>query len=413
MQLKAAQRDAEALQNPYTSLAQERDHGWNTATMDPRSLPIRLIAATLIALVVLATGCGSNSDANDVADSTATATAEVAQPSTEPTSEPTVASVATVEAAELEETEAAPEVAAEADTEGPVDITNVVLTNTDANCGTYVGEYASMITDQSTGTDFVGSLVITSDGGGCTFVANSIPSHDVGEGSRFATNVGEVDLNVSITSEPQIATSPTALGMGASVLMLNGIKWEAYPAACFGVGPEQDGREAIGCGADQLENPWRYNIGSPLNNFGFDVWFAHVQPNGLYHYHSTPLALYDIDCDGSASSPVVGFAADGFPVYGPCFTDDTGTIRPAASSYQVKSGERTDVDGYTTPYVTGNVTSSEYTGQFIGDHEYVEGSGDLDKCNGMLVDGQYGYYITGTYPYVLPCYTGTPSTNFR
>ena len=201
--------------------------------------------------------------------------------------------------------------------------------------------------------------------------------------------------------------------MEASVIMLNGVKWEAYPAACFGVGNEPEGLEAIGCGPDQIENPWRYNIGSPLNNFGFDNYFAHVQPGGLYHYHSTPTALYSMDCEGTAESPVIGYAADGFPVYGPCFTDDNGTIWAAESSYVIKSSVREDVDGYTTPYVTGNVISEEYDGQFIGDHAYVAGDGDLDECNGMSVDGQYGYYITGEYPYVLPCYSSTPSTNFN
>ena len=44
---------------------------------------------------------------------------------------------------------------------------------------------------------------------------------------------------------------------------------------------------------------------------------------------------------------------------------------------------------------TGNVASDDYDGQFIGDHEYVEGAGDLDECNGPTADGQYGYYVTG------------------
>jgi hypothetical protein len=107
--------------------------------------------------------------------------------------------------------------------------------------------------------------------------------------------------------------------------------------------------------------------------------------------------LYNIECEGTATSPVVGFAADGFPVHGPCFEDGDGVIRAAESNYALKTGVRQDVDDYTTPYVTGNVVSDEYDGQFIGDHEYIEGAGDLDECNGMIVNGQYGYYITGGY----------------
>ena len=40
-------------------------------------------------------------------------------------------------------------------------------------------------------------------------------------------------------------------------------------------------------------------------------------------------------------------------------------------------------------------------------HTYVEGSGDLDECNGLTDDaGNYAYYTTDTFPYVLGCYTG-------
>lgn len=344
---------------------------------------------TVFLLAIVAVGCGSSG--TDSATDTGTA--------------PTTDAVTDTVVADAEETDAPPEA-------GSTDLTDQVLTSTDANCGAYVGSYSSMITDVSTGTEFEGSFVITSADGTCVFTSNQIPNHDAGEGSRFATDIAEVELNVSITAEPERAADATALGMGASVVMLNGVKWEAYPAACFGVGNEPDGREAIGCGPENIDNPWRYNIGSPLNDFGFDDYFAHVQPNGLYHYHSTPTVLYDIECDGSEASPVVGFAADGFPVYGPCFEDADGTIRAAQTGYELKTGERQDVDGFTTPYVTGNVESSEYSGQFIGDYEWT-GAGDLDVCNGMSIDGQYGYYITGEYPYVLACYSGTASNDFR
>ncbi len=295
---------------------------------------------------------------------------------------------------------------------GVVDITDQVLVSTDANCAAYVGSYSSMITDVSTGTEFDGSFTVSESGDTCTFVSNQIPNHDAGEGSRFATDIAEVNLAVEVTTNPVVADGTTALDMGASVIMLNGVKWEAYPAACFGVGNEPEGQEAIGCGPDEIENPWRYNIGSPLNNFGFDDYLAHVQPGGLYHYHSTPSVLYDIECEGTAVSPVIGFAADGFPLYGPCFEDADGSIRAAETGYTIKDGVREDVDGYTTPSVVGNVTSDEYDGQFIGDHEWTD-AGDLDGCNGMTVDGQYGYYVTGAYPYVLACYAGTVSNNFR
>ena len=41
-----------------------------------------------------------------------------------------------------------------------------------------------------------------------------------------------------------------------------------------------------------------------------------------------------------------------------------------------------------------------------------KGTGDLDACNGMTVDGQYGYYVTDTYPWILACLRGTPDPSF-
>ena len=70
--------------------------------------------------------------------------------------------------------------------------------------------------------------------------------------------------------------------------------------------------------------------------------------------------------------------------------------------------------GYQTPTAgNGGIASSNYDGQFRGDWEYVENTGDLDECNGMIVDGQYGYYVTDSFPWVLACYSGTPDQSFR
>ena len=294
----------------------------------------------------------------------------------------------------------------------PVDITNVELMSTDANCVSYVGAYTSMVTDVQTGNEFQGELTISADTNTCTLVSNQIPNHDIGIGATFADEVGEVASTWVIPTVPHVNDEPTALGFTVHAVMLNGVIWEAYPAACYGEGPPNLGREAIGCGGDQLDNPWRYNVGSALNVFQLDDYSAHVQPGGLYHYHSTPEALHTLECTGIAESPVIGFARDGFPIYGPCFTDADDEIRAAQSSFELKVGVRQDVDGFETPTVVGNVSSEEYNGQFIGDFVYREGAGDLDECNGMVVDGQYGYYITDQYPYVLSCYSGTPSTTF-
>src|SRR5262249_38167548 len=94
-------------------------------------------------------------------------------------------------------------------------------------------------------------------------------------------------------------------------------------------------------------------------------------------------------------------ASDGFPIYGPYFEDGTG-VREATSGYTLREGAR--------PTGTGN-PGGNYDGTFIDDYEYT-GAGDLDECNGMTIDGQYGYYVTRPYPWVLHCVRGTPDPSF-
>lgn len=40
-------------------------------------------------------------------------------------------------------------------------------------------------------------------------------------------------------------------------------------------------------------------------------------------------------------------------------------------------------------------------------HSYVEGVGSLDQCNGRTdADGNYAYYTTDNFPYILGCFQG-------
>ena len=127
------------------------------------------------------------------------------------------------------------------------------------------------------------------------------------------------------------------------------------------------------------------------------------------------MAMFETDCGAASTpSPVIGFAADGFPVFGSCINDG-GSVRAARSSYVLRNdgGPRQHVSGYQTPARgAGSIASSNYDGQFLGDYEYSPVAGDLDECNGMAIEGQYGYYITDSYPWVLGCFKGIPDGTF-
>jgi hypothetical protein len=117
---------------------------------------------------------------------------------------------------------------------------------------------------------------------------------------------------------------------------------------------------------------------------------------GEYHHHFDPTGLRaQLGDDGTSHSPILGFAYDGFPIYGPySFANDDGTgpIVRMESSYQLKLGR---------PPGPGSPPENDFPlGSFIQDWEYVDGLGDLDEHNGREAvtpeypDGTYAYYVT-------------------
>jgi hypothetical protein len=110
---------------------------------------------------------------------------------------------------------------------------------------------------------------------------------------------------------------------------------------------------------------------------------SHNGPTGFHiHLFGTSDAT---DCiftpDEVAAEPqLLGFALDGYPIY-------TG------NEQYTSSWELTDDSLFATDTWAA--------------HSYVEGAGDLDECNGLVdEDGNYAYYTTDTFPYVLGCYHG-------
>lgn len=296
-----------------------------------------------------------------------------------------------------------------------IDITNANFTKRDASCVAYEGYYNASVLDVQNSRSFIGEVSVLPSSSSCTLEANTIPNHDFNDTGRFATDATEISTSFNIPAAPSFADQPTALSLGtAEAILLNGITLDILAAACYGIGNEPLGQEKIGCGSQYDDHPWRYDPMSPLNNFGTDSHNAHTQPTGKYHYHGNPMAMFEQNCDNdSQASPVIGFAADGYPIYGTCVADGNN-YREVRPSYRLKSGQRQDVSPYETPVAgTGDIVSNNYDGQFRGDYEYVEGLGDLDECNGMTINGQYGYYISNSYPWLVNCFRGDVDPSFQ
>lgn len=273
---------------------------------------------------------------------------------------------------------------------GATDITDAIFTSRSGDCASYAGSYVANVTDVQRSMAFEAHVDVAVDTSVCHLTSNAIPNHDFDDASaHFATPTSAIEKTFDIPRSPSFAAASTPLALTSyDAIMLDGVVVDLLAAGCFGVG---DGR--IGC--MDLATPWRYDPMSPLADFGTDAHNAHTQPDGRYHYHGDPLAMYG---DGATVSPVIGFAADGFPVYGPYFDDGT-QIRAAMSGYTLRTGTRPSGPGGT------------YDGTYVDDYEYT-GAGDLDECNGMTVDGQYGYYVTAGYPWVIGCLRGTPNASF-
>lgn len=157
----------------------------------------------------------------------------------------------------------------------------------------------------------------------------------------------------------------------------------------------------------------------PAEMAGFDCSKGHPAM-GNYHHHQNPSAfnldlnvvsticnLYDADglyaIDDTQHSPLIGFAYDGFPIYGAyayANTDGTGGIVRIKSSYQLK-----------TTRGTGNVPSETTwpLGTFREDYEYVDHSSQsdyLDEHNGR-------FCVTPEYPNGIYCYFATVDSNWN
>ena len=107
------------------------------------------------------------------------------------------------------------------------------------------------------------------------------------------------EYRVALNAQFAAENTPLSLTYDDAIL-LNGVTVDLLAAGCFGVG---DGR--VGCNDDN--QPWRFDPLFAANGFQVDQHNAHSQPDGSYHYHGDPNALFDHS--GTVVSPVIGFAA--------------------------------------------------------------------------------------------------------
>lgn len=163
---------------------------------------------------------------------------------------------------------------------------------------------------------------------------------------------------------------------------------------------------------------------------GFDCAKAHPAM-GNYHHHQNPSAfsldlkvisnvcnLYAADglyaIDSTKHSPLIGFAYDGFPIYGAYAyknTDGTGGIVRMKSSYSLRNiTTRTTYSGGTNVTAGPDVSTTYPLGLFREDYQYNTTNTTtpdyLDEHNGR-------FCVTPEYPNGIYCYFATVDENWN
>lgn len=143
------------------------------------------------------------------------------------------------------------------------------------------------------------------------------------------------------------------------------------------------GPVAVAVNGIPIYGPTEGTGGDVLAMANFVECGGHNGPGG-YHYHTFSVVGSDeclfTEADLLQGPQLFGYAFDGYPIY---------------------SGNNL----YTSSWFLND--ASLFATDTFAAHAYAEGSGDLDQCNGRTdEDGNYAYYTTDTFPYVLGCYRG-------
>ncbi len=245
--------------------------------------------------------------------------------------------------------------------------------------------------------------------GNITISTNGLPNHDFhsGPGSHASQQDSAWVIPLEPTNDSMCNPSVSSDGCtmapdrGAIAFAVNGV-------AIYGPEDGPGGDAVAGHEGAYEEDRQEIWLGLCLGHSG---------PGGEYHYHADSNCIhwhpegeqtwlnYSIESSRTVTehSPIIGFALDGYSIYGFVGWDEDEEVSEMTSSYRLKDGE------------TG------YNG--IDDYEYVAELGDLDSCNGHYAatpdwpEGIYHYHSTWEngeggigFPYFINCYRGELSS---
>jgi hypothetical protein len=236
-----------------------------------------------------------------------------------------------------------------------------------------------------------------------------IPGYDIGPWNGNPNIPANQNFEFKITRSPQKGSGKIATPLGHVGVWTNGVSlFNAKDARSY-----------------NNQGVWNQNA-ILVEGASFDSCLGHPAPNGEYHHHLSPRCLYD-ETDSAHHSPIIGFAFDGFPIYGAYgFAEKNGSggIKRMNSGFKLRTiTDRSSLPDGTqlTGAQNGPAISTTYPlGYYIEDFSFDSTSGDLDEHNGRFCvtpdypNGTYAYFTTidsnlkATYPYTLGAtYYGT------
>lgn len=254
---------------------------------------------------------------------------------------------------------------------------------------------------------FRNHVSVTEEGSERVIRVNGIPNHKVGAFPNRGNphSIAQHPGIYRVPLNPRQASQPTSVQLNLNVgIAVNGVLFDPG-AAEFWLGNPRSG--------------WQYDALGAAVPLGLDANFAHVQPDGNYHYHGLPTGLMkQLGHSPGQHSPLIGWAADGFPIYAVFGfenpDDNTSRVKEVMSAYRLKKGTRSG-----GRKGNQNAPGGTYDGAFVNDYEFVPEIGDLDECNGRVCvtpeypEGTYAYFLTTDWPVIPRKLRGTPHSSFQ
>ncbi|MEO1515395.1 MAG: YHYH protein [Bacteroidota bacterium] len=243
-----------------------------------------------------------------------------------------------------------------------------------------------------------------------TIYANNLPNHPVG---TWPSNnpIDPQEFTYFMCAFPQKGDQPVSIYdsgdfMGCPPYIEFGVSTNGVRLAPFGA------RWFVNPNTQQENRDWNVE---PLEMFMMDFNNSHSNGGGQYHYHGVPIRYFgdSLGIDGSAHSPVIGYAADGFPIYYKYLytnpNDPNGGISSFSAGHTLKPGNRPG-NGITAP-------DGPHDGFYVEDYEFLDDDWPLDECNGRFgktpeyPEGTYYYVMTDNWPHIPRCFFGTVIDN--